>query len=104
MSQKQEKCELCGFVGDLQKHHLVPQRTCRNKYKDMKDDPSNHIYICDVCHRTIHAYFTENELRDGLNTLEALRENDRFAAFLKWRAKHMDFNSNSAKMSNHKRR
>ena len=97
------KCQLCGFDGKLQKHHLIPQRTCRNRYRDAKDDPDNHAFICDVCHRTIHAYFTDNELRNGLNTLDALKSNERFASFLKWRSKHMDFDSNSTKMSNSKR-
>ena len=52
-----------------------------------------------MCHRTIHAYFSENELRDGLNTIELLKKNERFASYLKWRLKHMDYNSNSTKMS-----
>ena len=98
------ECQLCGFGGRLQKHHLVPQRTCRNKYKAVKDDPSNHISVCDLCHRTIHAYYGENELRDRLNTLESLKSDERFSSYLKWREKHMDYDSNSTKMSNHKRR
>ena len=97
---KKDKCQLCGFAGPLQKHHLIPQRTCRNKYRGSKDDPGNHAYICDMCHRTIHAYFSENELRDRLNTIDALKADGRFSSYLKWRLKHMDFNSNSAKMSN----
>jgi hypothetical protein len=96
---KVEKCQLCGFEGPLQKHHLIPQRTCRNKYKNAKDDPGNHAYICDMCHRTIHAYFTENELRDSLHSIDSLKSNERFSAYLKWRSKHMDYNSNSTKMS-----
>lgn len=100
---KVEKCQLCGFEGPLQKHHLIPQRTCRNKYKDAKDDPSNHAYICDMCHRTIHAYFSENELRDNLNTIELLKKNEKFSSYLKWRSKHMDYNSNSTKMSRSRR-
>ena len=52
-----------------------------------------------MCHRTIHAYFTENELKNGLNTLEALRSNEKYASYLKWREKHMDYNSNSTKKS-----
>jgi len=99
MAEKPEKCELCGFEGPLQEHHLVPQRVSRHKNKYLKKDPANHVYICDMCHRTIHAYFTENELKNGLNTLEALRSNEKYASYLKWREKHMDYNSNSTKKS-----
>ena len=99
-----QKCELCGFEGPLQKHHLIPQRECRNKYKEVKDDPSNHIFICDMCHRTIHAYFSESELKNGLNTAKALKDNERFASYLRWREKHMDYNSNSTKMSNSRKK
>lgn len=97
-------CQLCGFEGKLQRHHLVPQRVSRHKNKYLKNDTDNHIYICDVCHRTIHAYFTEQELKDGLNTIEALKNNDRFSKYLSWREKHMSYDSNSTKMSNHKRK
>lgn len=100
MNDKKDKCQLCGFEGPLQKHHLIPQRECRNKYKAIKEEDWNHIFICDMCHRTIHAYFTEKELKDRLSTLELLKADEKFAAYLKWRMKHLGFNSNSTKMSN----
>lgn len=96
---KTETCQLCGFNGNLQKHHLIPQSRCRKKYEKFKEDPNNHIYICDMCHRTIHAYFSESELEISLNSLKSLKFNEKFSSYLRWRKKHMNFNSNSTKMS-----
>ena len=98
------KCELCGFEGKVQKHHLIPQRVSRHRNRHLRQDPSNQIPVCDVCHRTIHAYYSEDELRDRLNTAESLVADERFAAYLKWRRRHMDFSSNSTKMSRSRRK
>lgn len=93
------KCQICGTECDLTKHHLVPQVKCRNKYKSLKNDESNFIMICNLCHRTIHAYFDESTLRDRLNTLEALLSDEKFSKYADWRSKHPDFKSDSTKKS-----
>lgn len=94
-----EKCELCGSNEKLTKHHLVPKLKCKGKLAGIKENSSNIIMICDMCHRTIHAYFNENELRDNLNSVEKLIENEKFELYLDWRKKHMKFKSKSTKLS-----
>ena len=45
------KCATCSLETDLTLHHLVPQsKTKSSKYKKIKDDPSNHLWICRSCH------------------------------------------------------
>lgn len=97
-----EKCELCGTQCELTRHHLIPRLKAKNKYKEMKNDPSNILMICRSCHDFVHANFSENELRDMYNTKEALMSNDEIQKFLKWKKKHPDFSGHS-KMS-HKRK
>ena len=99
-----QKCPLCGVEAKLTKHHLCPQVKCKGKHKAIKEDESNIAWICEACHRTLHAYYTENELRDRLSTLESLKADDKISAFVKWRAKHPDAEVSPAKMSNARRR
>lgn len=94
------KCEICGIETKLTKHHLIPRVKCHNKYKKIENDESNFIMICNECHRTIHAYFSETELRDKFNTIERLMSNEKFAAYVNWRHKHPNYQFNSTKMSN----
>ena len=102
--EKPEKCQICGIEEPLEKHHLVPQNKCKGSKRDLKDDPSNHVFICGTCHRTIHAYFDERELRYGLNSLEKLLGNERFSKYVEWRRKHPGFRTDSSKMSNERKR
>lgn len=97
--QSESICEICGTSDKLTKHHLVPVVKCTGKNSKLKNSEENFIWICDLCHRTIHAYFSENELRDNLNSKEKLFENEKFARYLKWREKHLSFKSNSTKLS-----
>ena len=76
-----DKCQICTIESKLTKHHLIPRVKCHNKYKKIENNESNFIMICDECHRTIHAYFSENELRDKFNTIERLMSNEKFAAY-----------------------
>lgn len=105
MGKEHEKCELCGIEAKLQKHHLVPQRVCRSSRhsKDLKTDEANFLWICNECHRQIHALYTEQELRDRYSTKEALLEAEELKKFITWRQKHPSF-TGSSKMSSRKRR
>lgn len=89
------KCELCGIECDLTKHHLVPQSKSKNKYREIKEDPSNYLWICRSCHDQIHAMFSNNELRDKYFTKELLMENEEFRRFVDWKKKHPNFNGHS---------
>lgn len=88
-----DKCELCGSTQNLTKHHLIPQVKCKNKYKAIKNQDENIIVVCETCHRTIHAYFNEQQLRDIFNTIGDLRKSKEFSKYLSWRLKHKDANS-----------
>ena len=99
----EQVCATCGCSGPLTLHHLIPQVKCHNKYKEVKDDPKNHIMICRPCHDQIHALWTENQLRDCYNTLEKLLTDPRFKKFVEWKKKHPEFKG-SSKMSNNKRK
>lgn len=102
MNKENNKCQICGCNTDLTIHHLRPQSKCKNKYKQIKDDPTNHILICRQCHDSIHSLFTNNELRDMYDTLDKLMNAPDFAKFVNWRKKHLDFDGHS-KMSNRRK-
>jgi len=84
-------CPLCdrGIPDSEQEsHHLVP------KSKGGKDT----LVIHRICHRQIHALFTESELARIYNTVDALRAHPEFASFVRWVAsKPADFFERAAK-------
>lgn len=75
-------CALCRrrFAGDLpdpqaiQEHHLRPE--------ERADSPT--VTLCRPCHDQIHALFTNAELREAYDTVDALRDADRLADYLEW--------------------
>ena len=93
------KCELCGIETELTKHHLVPKVKAKNKYKDIKEDDSNLIWICRSCHDQIHALYDESTLRDLYSTKEKLMAAEELKKYIAWKQKHPDFTGHS-KMSN----
>lgn len=96
-------CELCGLACELTKHHLVPVSRTRNKYKDIKEDPSNLIWICRSCHDQIHSLWDESTLRDLYNTKEKILAAPEMQKFIRWKIKHPDFKGHS-KMSNERKK
>lgn len=100
---KQQVCELCGLECELTKHHLIPQSRAKNKYKEIKEDPSNLLWICRSCHDQIHSLWDESTLRDLYNSKEKLLATPEMQKFIAWKRKHPDFNGHS-KMSNARRR
>ena len=70
-------CPICDRpIPDSQKdaHHLIP------KSKGGKDTQ----YLHRICHRQIHALFTETELANTFNTAHALKENEQLQKFILW--------------------
>jgi len=93
------KCPTCKREGDLQetKHHLQTRR------KDKKDK----VPVCEECHKQIHMLFTDAELRDprlGLDTIEGLLANERFAKAVKFIRTIPPGTFMRAKESRHKKR
>jgi hypothetical protein len=79
------RCPLCDrAIPPSQKdaHHLTP------KSKGGRETE----YLHRICHRQIHALFTETELAREFNTVEALRGHPQMARFVAWvRDKPDDF-------------
>lgn len=86
-------CPICErVISDSQKdaHHLVP------KSKGGKVTE----YLHRICHRQIHALFTETELAAQLNTAENLKAHPEMVKFIEWvKTKHIDFYERTSKSS-----
>jgi hypothetical protein len=73
-------CPLCGRplgTANIDRHHLIPK-----SLKGREQFP-----IHKICHRKIHATFSERELLRAYHTWEALQGNDDIRAFIDWVAK-----------------
>jgi len=76
------KCLLCGREADeskyFEEHHLFPGKHRRTKV-DRKEDT---ILVCTDCGDQIHLMFDNRELRDNLDSLEALQA--AMQPFIQW--------------------
>lgn len=102
MTFEHDICELCGVKCKCTKHHLIPVSRVRNKYKDIKEDPLNLLWVCRSCHDQIHSCFDNTQLRDLYNTKEKLLASYEMQKFIAWKKKHPEFNGHS-KMSNQRK-
>ena len=69
-------------------HHLIP------KSKGGKATE----YLHRICHRQIHALFTETELANQFNTAEVLKNHPDMEKFIKWvKTKHHSFYERTSK-------
>ncbi|MED0909801.1 HNH endonuclease [Bacillus safensis] len=41
-------------------------------------------FLCIPCHKQVHALFTNQELAARLNTIDALRQDEKLASYIKW--------------------
>lgn len=82
------KCELCGreiSKGDESKHHLIPK--CMGGVK------GDTAILHEICHKQIHALFTDRQLARVYNTMEKLKGNHDIQRFVRWvRKKPLGFN------------
>lgn len=79
----------------IDEHHLIP------KLKGGRKGPT--VILHKICHRFIHATFTEGELARTYNTIEKLLEQEAVQKFVKWVSKKPPEFYDSTKMSNRKR-
>lgn len=82
-------CELCErAVETLTRHHLIPQsrhHKRRNKRRfDRVEVRARIAFLCRPCHANVHATFTNKELEERLNTIEALRREPAIERFTRW--------------------
>jgi hypothetical protein len=89
MTAEQPACELChrrGLV--LTKHHLIPRKRHRRRgARERFDKQEMHTRIamlCQPCHSTVHATFSEAELEAAYHTIEALAQHPEIAKFVDW--------------------
>lgn len=71
-------CELCKREGvpKVTEHHLVPRE------EGGKDGEV--AWLCESCHKQIHALYTNKELAVRLNTLASLENDDSIIKYLKY--------------------
>ncbi|MFB6176412.1 MAG: hypothetical protein ABEI99_04585 [Halobaculum sp.] len=78
-----ETCELCRRVipveriddpQAVQRHHLRPE--------ERKTSPT--ATLCRPCHDQIHAVFSNDELRESFDSIDALQSADRLGEYLSW--------------------
>lgn len=77
MREAEPECPLCGrAIPDAQRdaHHLVP-RSRGGRHTE---------FLHRICHRQIHALFTETELARDYHTVEALLAHPAVAEFVAW--------------------
>lgn len=58
----------------VQEHHLQPEMRA--------ESPT--VLLCRPCHKQIHAVFTNEELRDDYDTIDALQTADRLQGYIGW--------------------
>ena len=78
-------CPLCGrAIPPLQRdeHHLIPKSHGGHQT----------AVLHRICHRQIHAIFTETELARQYNSIELLKQQEEMVGFIEWvRSKPDDF-------------
>jgi hypothetical protein len=77
-------CPLCQRPLDdkISRHHLYPQKYGRKKGYKAHASAFPVVSLHKICHRMIHALFSEKYLAENLNTIESLRAHPEMQAFL----------------------
>lgn len=76
-------CALCEReVPELVQHHLIPILAGKRRGIKPQDLPT--VGLCPACQQYLHSTFSVTELATGLNTLEALEQNEQVQKFVKW--------------------
>ncbi|NBC29915.1 MAG: hypothetical protein GVY29_07975 [Spirochaetes bacterium] len=90
-SHQATRCELCGREASLSFHHLIPRKNHRKRrFKrqyDTRELKSRGLWLCRLCHRQIHRFYSEDELGTRLNTRAALLAEPQILRFLEWARK-----------------
>ena len=92
MNRDNMLCELCAVAESFNKHHLVPSNNKMPK-----------VYLCKMCHDTIHEHFTNKELKKYYHTIEDLKKTEQIQRYLEWRIKHPNVELRH-KMSNNRKK
>ena len=83
-----DRCQLCGRLERLTRHHLIPRMRHRNKRVRRRFDRSEMqgriLRVCRPCHNHIHHVLSEKELARHYNTRERLLEHPEMRRFITW--------------------
>lgn len=72
-----DRCELCDRENIiLTRHHCLPREE-GGKEEDI-------AYICEPCHKQIHALYTNKELAIRLNDIDKLRQDEKIGKYIKF--------------------
>jgi hypothetical protein len=96
LANESQPCAVCGRslgLVNVDRHHLVP-KTFGGKEQ---------YFIHRICHRKIHATFTERELEKVYNTWKVLQAHPDIANFIKWVQKKPSDYYDSTVTANRKR-
>lgn len=82
-----EACELCGRVGvRLTRHHLIPvarhKKPRTRRRHDRAELRTRVAWLCEPCHKTVHATLSEQELAEHYHTLDRLAAHPDIAGFV----------------------
>ena len=69
-----DSCAFCKRQVPTRGHHVVPR--CKGG--------TEIVPTCNSCEDFIHKTWTHNELRDEFNSVEKIRNDERFQKFLRW--------------------
>lgn len=98
MSNAADLCAVCGRelgTERIERHHLIP-KTFKGKVL---------VDIHQICHRKIHATFSERELLRYYHTAERILESEQMRDFVAWVAsKPLNFYVSSADSKERKRK
>jgi 5-methylcytosine-specific restriction enzyme A len=90
-------CELCARPQvDTTVHHLTP--------KEVGGAFMPTAELCIPCHKQIHSLYTNADLGARLNTIEALRKDEKISKFIKWIRKQPSSKLVKSKKSNERKR
>ncbi|WP_210008483.1 HNH endonuclease [Neorhizobium galegae] len=91
-----EICPLCGRLipeDQRDEHHLVPKSRGGRETQ----------FLHRICHRQIHALFSEAELEKSYSTIASLLDHPEIGKFVSWVAKKPPGFYDGTKRSNHRR-
>lgn len=75
------KCELCDRkVSEITEHHLIP--------KERGGKNCDTALLCKVCHKQVHALYTNRELAARLFSISRLKDEEKIKKYLKFIRNH----------------
>jgi 5-methylcytosine-specific restriction endonuclease McrA len=91
LDKPQPLCALCErevIKDQLELHHLTPK----------SKGGTQTVALHNICHRQIHALFSENELAVNYNSIESLQGQEDISKFIAWiKRKPIDFKERAKK-------